>query len=84
MVIGLGYYKTSKLLDSRGFTPTLSATAFARLLLKLIAECRGAKSFAYIIHESDHGFRDRYAVAMAGAESINELFQAGAGMAFPK
>lgn len=74
-MVGLGYQKTRKLLDRDGFAPAVSDAAFVHLLLEPVAEGRRAEPFAYIAHERDDGGGESYTVALAGAESIHELFQ---------
>src|ERR1017187_714850 len=83
-MVCFGYQEPRKLLDGGGFTSTFPNAPVAHFLLKPVTKCRRTESFACIAQESDYGGGESQAVALAGANSIDQLFQSGAGVAFPE
>src|SRR5437762_11893437 len=83
-MIGFGYQKAGKLLDSCGLSSAGHFASFTHLLLEPVAERRWAESLAHVAHERDDSGGKGCAITLACGKRIHELFQARAGVTFPE
>jgi len=83
-MVGLGDHKTCKLLDHGGLAPASSCTPVPRLLLELSRMPMGLKPLPTSPMNVTMAAARANGVSLADAENIHELFQARAGVAFPK
>jgi hypothetical protein len=75
---------SGEFLNGCRYSTAVSGAAVAHLFLKPVAECRRAESFAYIAHEGDNGGCKGRAVSLPGSDGVYQLFESGAGVAFPE